>query len=49
MQQWLLSVTVVYALKMHGGGPTVTAGVPLPKAYTEEVGYQQLLLLVTVV
>ena len=23
---------------MHGGGPTVTAGVPLPKPYTEEVG-----------
>jgi hypothetical protein len=22
---------------MHGGGPTVMAGVPLPKEYTEEV------------
>ena len=30
-------VATVRALKMHGGGPTVTAGVPLPKAYTEEV------------
>ncbi|KAL8598262.1 C-1-tetrahydrofolate synthase, cytoplasmic [Nucella lapillus] len=29
-------VATVRALKMHGGGPTVTAGVPLPKAYTEE-------------
>ena len=32
-------VATVRALKMHGGGPTVTAGVPLPKAYTEEVSY----------
>ena len=31
-------VATVRALKMHGGGPTVTAGVPLPKAYIEEVG-----------
>ena len=31
------------------GGAMVTAGVRQPKAYTEEVGYQQLLLLVTVV
>lgn len=30
-------VATVRALKMHGGGPTVTAGVPLPAAYTEEV------------
>jgi formyltetrahydrofolate synthetase len=30
-------VATVRAIKMHGGGPTVTAGVPLPKAYTEEV------------
>lgn len=30
-------VATVRALKMHGGGPTVTAGVPLPKAYVEEV------------
>ena len=30
-------VATVRALKMHGGGPTVTAGVPLPSAYTEEV------------
>ncbi|CAI9714702.1 C-1-tetrahydrofolate synthase, cytoplasmic-like [Octopus vulgaris] len=29
-------VATVRALKMHGGGPTVTAGVPLPKAYTQE-------------
>ncbi|KAL1790504.1 hypothetical protein HispidOSU_017980 [Sigmodon hispidus] len=29
-------VATVRALKMHGGGPTVTAGLPLPKAYTEE-------------
>jgi formyltetrahydrofolate synthetase len=32
-------VATVRALKMHGGGPTVTAGVPLPKAYTEEVWF----------
>ena len=30
-------VATIRALKMHGGGPTVTAGVPLPKEYTEEV------------
>ena len=30
-------VATVRALKMHGGGPNVTAGVPLPAAYTEEV------------
>lgn len=29
-------VATVRALKMHGGGPTVTAGLPLPKAYIEE-------------
>ncbi|WAR18235.1 C1TC-like protein [Mya arenaria] len=29
-------VATIRALKMHGGGPTVVAGVPLPKAYTEE-------------
>ncbi|XP_044292507.1 C-1-tetrahydrofolate synthase, cytoplasmic [Varanus komodoensis] len=29
-------VATVRALKMHGGGPTVTAGVPLPREYTEE-------------
>ncbi|MBN2006835.1 MAG: formate--tetrahydrofolate ligase [Anaerolineae bacterium] len=29
-------VTTVRALKMHGGGPTVTPGRPLNKAYTEE-------------
>ncbi|XP_005095912.1 C-1-tetrahydrofolate synthase, cytoplasmic [Aplysia californica] len=29
-------VATVRALKMHGGGPTVVAGVPLPKEYTEE-------------
>ena len=31
------------------GGLTVTAGMCQPKAYTEEIGYEQLLLLVTVV
>lgn len=30
-------VATVRAIKMHGGGPNVTAGVPLPKAYVEEV------------
>uniref|UniRef100_A0A8C5XMW1 C-1-tetrahydrofolate synthase, cytoplasmic n=1 Tax=Microcebus murinus TaxID=30608 RepID=A0A8C5XMW1_MICMU len=29
-------VATVRALKMHGGSPTVTAGLPLPKAYREE-------------
>ncbi|XP_034793577.1 C-1-tetrahydrofolate synthase, cytoplasmic isoform X3 [Pan paniscus] len=29
-------VATVRALKMHGGGPTVTAGLPLPKAYIQE-------------
>ncbi|NXD08860.1 C1TC protein, partial [Nothocercus nigrocapillus] len=29
-------VATVRALKMHGGGPAVIAGVPLPKEYTEE-------------
>ncbi|XP_029453975.1 C-1-tetrahydrofolate synthase, cytoplasmic isoform X2 [Rhinatrema bivittatum] len=29
-------VATIRALKMHGGGPTVTAGVPLPKEYTAE-------------
>ncbi len=29
-------VATVRALKMHGGGPTVTAGKPLDKAYTEQ-------------
>ena len=29
-------VATVRALKMHGGGPTVSAGKPLDKAYTEE-------------
>uniref|UniRef100_A0A8D2CK53 C-1-tetrahydrofolate synthase, cytoplasmic n=1 Tax=Sciurus vulgaris TaxID=55149 RepID=A0A8D2CK53_SCIVU len=29
-------VATVRALKMHGGGPTVTAGLPLPKDYIEE-------------
>ncbi|XP_005399187.1 PREDICTED: C-1-tetrahydrofolate synthase, cytoplasmic [Chinchilla lanigera] len=29
-------VATVRALKMHGGGPTVAAGLPLPKAYIEE-------------
>lgn len=29
-------VATVRALKMHGGGPKVVAGLPLPSAYTEE-------------
>ncbi len=29
-------VATVRALKMHGGGPKVVAGIPLDKAYTEE-------------
>ncbi len=29
-------VATIRALKMHGGGPKVVAGVPLPAAYTEE-------------
>ncbi|XP_051501497.1 monofunctional C1-tetrahydrofolate synthase, mitochondrial-like [Myxocyprinus asiaticus] len=29
-------VATVRALKMHGGGPNVTAGVPLPKEYIDE-------------
>uniref|UniRef100_A0A1A8BQV5 C-1-tetrahydrofolate synthase, cytoplasmic n=1 Tax=Nothobranchius kadleci TaxID=1051664 RepID=A0A1A8BQV5_NOTKA len=29
-------VATVRALKMHGGGPTVTAGMPLPREYVEE-------------
>lgn len=29
-------VTTIRALKMHGGGPPVTAGAPLKKEYTEE-------------
>ena len=32
-------VATIRALKMHGGGPTVTAGVPLPPEYTEQVGH----------
>ena len=36
-------VATVRALKMHGGGPTVSAGVPLPKAYVQEVSYIVLL------
>lgn len=32
-------VATIRALKMHGGGPTVVAGVPLPKAYVDEVNY----------
>ena len=30
-------VCTVRALKMHGGGPTVTPGTPLAKEYKEEV------------
>ncbi|KAK3865534.1 hypothetical protein Pcinc_028863 [Petrolisthes cinctipes] len=29
-------VATIRALKMHGGGPTVTAGVPLPAEYVQE-------------
>ena len=29
-------VATVRALKMHGGGPAVQAGTPLPKEYTQE-------------
>ena len=29
-------VATVRALKMHGGGPTVSAGVPIPQVYREE-------------
>jgi methylenetetrahydrofolate dehydrogenase (NADP+)/methenyltetrahydrofolate cyclohydrolase/formyltetrahydrofolate synthetase len=32
----VVMVCTVRALKMHGGGPTVTAGKPLDPAYTEE-------------
>jgi len=32
----VIIVASVRALKMHGGGPTVVAGKPLDKAYTEE-------------
>lgn len=32
----VILVATIRALKMHGGGPAVTAGVTLPKAYTEE-------------
>jgi formate--tetrahydrofolate ligase len=28
--------TTIRALKMHGGGPSVTPGLPLPEAYTKE-------------
>ena len=30
-------VSTVRALKMHGGGPTVVAGAPLPVEYVKEV------------
>lgn len=36
MPNAVVLVATVRALKMHGGGPTVTAGVALPKAYTQE-------------
>ena len=32
----VVMVATVRALKMHGGGPTVTPGKPLHSAYTEE-------------
>ena len=32
-------VATIRALKMHGGGPTVTAGAPLPQQYVSEVSY----------
>jgi len=36
MPNVVVLVATVRALKMHGGGPTVTAGKPLDKAYIEE-------------
>ena len=30
-------VATVRALKMHGGGPKVEAGTPIPDAYNQEV------------
>lgn len=30
-------VATIRALKMHGGGPKVEAGTPLPKEYCQEV------------
>ena len=35
-------VATIRALKMHGGGPTVVAGVPLPVEYTQEVTFLKL-------
>ncbi|XP_046401734.1 C-1-tetrahydrofolate synthase, cytoplasmic-like [Ischnura elegans] len=32
----IVLVSTVRALKMHGGGPAVVPGIPLPKEYTEE-------------
>lgn len=32
-------VATIRALKMHGGGPTVTAGVPLPAEYVQVCEY----------
>jgi hypothetical protein len=32
-------VATVRAIMMHGGGPSVHTGIPLPKEYTEEVLY----------
>jgi formyltetrahydrofolate synthetase len=34
--QCAVIVATVRALKMHGGGPAVVAGKPLPKEYKEE-------------
>jgi len=33
----IVLVVTVRTLKMHGGGPPVTAGVPLPAEYLNEV------------
>ena len=38
-------VATIRALKMHGGGPTVVAGVPLPAEYTQEVALVTVLVL----
>ena len=36
MHMYVYVCVQVRALKMHGGGPTVKAGSPLAKEYTEE-------------
>ena len=42
-------VATIRALKMHGGGPTVTAGAPLPPEYVTEVSPAWVMPLVLVV